>query len=221
MTFYLFKNQHRPGLEARKKAPALKSGRAFGIINMTYIKASTAPIERFGFVLVFFLLTCAGALPLILLSFFIFLKTPEMYPPNWVTLLCFILGSFFGKYFLSNYVGIMDVVLSENDLTIGLIFKKQYYLNQIAKIVKGVPTCRTEFFGKRGADHKSMICANTLFIRFITGSFLTMNIHHLKNGTRLMEELTKRLDHMIDESYVYNAEEIKRLKKHNVNTFVK
>ena len=36
-----------------------------------------------------------------------------------------------------------------------------------------------------------------------------------------MEELTKRLDHMIDESYVYNAEEIKRLKKHNVNTFVK
>ncbi len=198
--------------------------------TMTLIKATNTLLERFFIVIFTFLLFIMlmgmfGGV-LILIIHFCFVKTPEIRPPIWIIILCLIFGGFFSRKALSSLFT-TDYTLSDTDLIIGSpLYKNKLQLSKIVKIVKGIPASssiayRSTIMGENGKILASSICSNTLFLKFTDGYFLTLNIHSMKNGTILMEELLKSQADKIEEEYVFNEKENKLLKKHNINALVK
>jgi len=83
-----------------------------------------------------------------------------------------------------------------------------------------------------GLPHKYVIPGMELFVSprirfeslllcFSDGSLLPMHLHGLPNGSRLMEELISRHPDRVDQHYKYSEEEIRILRKADVNVLIK
>jgi hypothetical protein len=65
------------------------------------------------------------------------------------------------------------------------------------------------------------IRANSLLLCFSNNFILPMHLHGMPNGTRLMNELISRFKERVDPNYSYSADEIKILRKADINVLIK
>ncbi len=92
-------------------------------------------------------------------------------------------------------------------------------LSSLQKIVIGLPhkypiPGMELFVSPRTRLHSLLLC-------FSDGSLLPMHLHGLPNGSRLMEELISRCSDRVDQHYKYSEEEIRVLRKADVNVLIK
>ena len=110
--------------------------------------------------------------------------------------------------------------LTEDHLLAGISGKKSYSLQNLDRIIPGIPMQRQWLLGVLNQDAIDQVVINhrlALVLRFVDGTLLPLNLHALSSGTRLMTELVSRFRERLDPEYEFSPQELKCLRRTEFN----
>lgn len=102
-------------------------------------------------------------------------------------------------------------LLTENSLVRGRNKKDLFYLNDIEKVIIGIPAWEGLSGKLFKATHLDGTFKSSLILKLGKNTFIPLNIHMVENGTELMTELIDRFKDRIDENYDFSKLEKKHL----------
>jgi hypothetical protein len=160
----------------------------------------------------------AAILPLLALVAF-YTTSPRGRPPVFGVVIVLIFGVFVGTWFMLRLLDRLYWCLTESELIGGMRGNTRISLSSLEKVVVGLPNK----FAVPGLEKFAppQIRANSMLLCFSDGSLLPMHLHGIPNGTRLMNELVSRFPRQVDLHYAYSKEEIKILRKADVNVLIR
>jgi hypothetical protein len=159
----------------------------------------------------------AAVLPLLALDY-LYLNSPTR-PPAAAFLAILVFGFIVGSWFMLRTLDRMFWHLSEIELIGGCRRKMRLPLSSLAKIVIGLPNK----FPIPGMEKFAppQIRETSMLLCFSDGSLLPMRLHGMLNGTLLMNKLLSHYADRVDKNYKYSEEEIKILRKADINVLIK
>jgi hypothetical protein len=201
-----------------------------------------------GNVLIFTLIGWIAAMLLVLFFQFHFLGPLNEFPQPARTII-FILaavpGFLFGLWFAKKEINKGHWELTDSTLLRGIYGQQKFPLASIEKIIVGLPANKIAKAFQRAkpgtapgasvdvlsaVDSRwktvqtlalaSAVKENSMLICFKDGSWLPLRLHLFPNGRSLMEALKERCKDRVIESYNYSPEELKRLRKRDVNELI-
>ena len=159
----------------------------------------------------------AAVLPLLALDY-LYLNSSTR-PPAAAFVAVVVFGFIVGAWFMLRTLDRMFWHLSEIELIGGCRRKMRLPLSSLAKIVIGLPNK----FPIPGMEKFAppQIRETSMLLCFSDGSLLPMRLHGMPNGTQLMNKLLSRYSDRVDKNCRYSEEEIKILRKADINVLIK
>jgi hypothetical protein len=183
------------------------------------IKITPGAMNWIGCVPAFLLSGIIGAiLPMLAVDYF-YLHSATGHAPKIVIVIPLGFGAFVGTWFVWRLFDRLYWRLTETELIGGIRGKTKLSLSDLQKIVIGLPNK----FPIPGMEKFAppQIRANSMLLCFSDNSLLPIHFHGMPNGTRLMNELISRYKERVDTNYSYSADEIKILRKADINVLIK
>ena len=194
-------------------------------------------------VVLIFLLTIIGAIPLLLLISYLYLNSPSTKPPLPLTICTFIPGFLFGLWYARKILNKERWRLTETELICGSSVQQVFPLASIEKVIVGLPIGVVGEVLKRdkpgsavsaGLDILSVIAPiwntvrriylparrDALLLCFKDASRLPLRLYALPNGPAVMTELQKKLSDRLVRDYDYSTEEIHLLRAADINELI-
>lgn len=143
----------------------------------------------------------------------------------------FLFGIWFGKKSLHKAYW----RLTDTELLCGTSGRQKFPLSSIEKIIVGLPTAKSRIVAAavdgvaaanprwntaRNLWQASDVKGNSLLICFDDGSWLPLRLFAIRNGTAIMAELMNRFKDRLVMDYNYSPEEIRRLRRRDVNELI-
>ncbi|MFZ0828176.1 MAG: hypothetical protein WAO02_12195 [Verrucomicrobiia bacterium] len=154
-------------------------------------------------------------------------------------------GFLFGLWFAKKMLNKQYWQLTDAELSCGIFRQQIFPLDSIEKIIVGLPVNAVEKLFQRAQPGTATgttvdvlakvdpmwntarslwqtraIKENSLLICFKDGSCLPLRLFALPNGTAIINELKERCRDRLVQDYTYSAEEIRRLRKRDVNELI-
>jgi hypothetical protein len=154
-------------------------------------------------------------------------------------------GFMFGLWFASKMLNKQYWQLTDTELSCGMSRQQKFPLASVEKVIIGLPvgtvgkilqqakpgtvagasvnvlsTIDPRWNTVKNLYQARAVKENSLLICFKDGSWLPLRLFLLPNGSEIMDELRERLKDRLIENYKYSAEEIRRLRKRDVNELI-
>lgn len=157
-------------------------------------------------------------LPLMALDY-LYLHSPKGRPPVDVCRIIGGIGAIVAGWIMLRVMDRLYWCLSKAELIGGRRGNLRLPLSCLDKIVIGLPNK----FLIPGMEKVALphIRASSILLCFSDGSLLPMHLHGMPNGSLLMNELVSRFSERVDENYSYSEEEVKILRKAEVNVLIR
>ncbi len=199
--------------------------------------------EWLAAVVLVFVFTIIGAIPLLLLINCLYLNSPSTKPPLPLTICTMIPGFLFGVGYARKILNKEHWRLTETELICGSSGQQVFSLASIEKVIVGLPIGVVGEVLKRdkpgsavsgGLTILSVIAPilntvrriylparrNALLLCFKDGSRLPVRLYALPNGPSFMAELQKKLSDRLVQDYDYSPEEIRLLGTADINELI-
>ncbi len=151
------------------------------------------------------LMALIATVPLLLAVGFRQMQHTGMPVPPWEFSIILIPGLLLGLYVSPHLLHRRYWKLTEDQLLAGITGRKSYPLQSLDRIVPGV--LNQDVIDRVVINHRL-----APVLRFVDGTLLSLNLHALPNGTRLMAELVSCCRERLDPEYEFSTQELKCLR---------
>jgi hypothetical protein len=204
--------------------------------------------DFYGTVLIFTFIGF-GAVMLLELFLQFHFAGPDYQLPRWLLIPLLLAaatpGFLFGLWFAKKMLNKQYWQLTDTELSCGISRQQRFPLASIEKIIVGLPVNAVEKLFQRAQPGTAAgtsvdvlakidpmwntarslwqaraVKENSLLICFEDGSWLPLRLFVLPNGTAIIDELKERFKDRLVQDYNYSAEEVRRLRRRDVNELI-